>query len=159
MSFVFAECVPHGQPFTPVDDCINTLEFLNGLHVRGTFTRAYVTAKIKGVDLHVWLMKDDFIHDDDFHVILNMGLDMDTFLAEVKRLAEQQESNVVELSPKPLHPQVSAMIFLRDCYGGKVNRVYTCDNTPHLTVVSFPGMAEKVRKEFADGVRAKMKSV
>lgn len=158
MSFIFAECVPTGQPHTDINTCLDLMQFAQGMQVQGTYTRALVKP-LAGVDMYLWLMRDVAVHNDDLYVILNLGLTMDEFLAEIGKLNDEQSGKVVPLRPMPAPLQVEAAITLRGIYGDVVNKVYTSDTMPHLTVLTFPDAAPKLRKEFAEGNRSKLKPV
>lgn len=158
MSYVFAEALPEGQAETPLENCFKLMAYLQDKSPRGNFSMSRI-ALIDGVDLIIWYLRDENIHDEDFCVILNLGLHMDEFLDMTAKIAAAQASNVIELDPEPLHIQLKAVLELRALYGDVVNRVHTSDKQSHLTVITFPNVAQQVRDGFNEGMRACIKSI
>jgi hypothetical protein len=158
MSFVFAEALPTGSLYTPLEVCFKMLAYLQDKKPSGAFSNARVSL-IEGVELQLWYLRDENIHIEDFCVILNLGLTMDAFLKMTAELVEEQASNVVVLNPIPLHIQLKAVMELRGLYGDAVTRVHTSDANSHLTVLTFPDAAQQVRDGFNAGLRGSIKSI
>ena len=157
MSFIFAEAVPKGQPPSELTECFSLLRYLGNSFVRGTFTQSTLNI-LHDVDMHVWFIRDEEHHNEDYYVILNLGLTMDEYIAMAAEIAERQSSNLLEFDPPPAHAQMRLTHELRKRYG-EVTWLYTSESRPHLTVIGFPNVAHLMRKEFNDGARAKIKSV
>lgn len=158
MSFVFAEALPKGNEYTPLEDCFKVMAYLQDKTPKGTFSNARISL-IEGVELNIWYLRDENIHTEDLCIILNLGLTMDEFLKMTAKVAEEQASNVVTLNPAPLHIQLKALMELRATYGDVVERVHTSDSSPHLTVLTFPNAAQQVRDGFNAGLRSSIKPI